>query len=334
MSKLKLVVLLLLFANFILAGKVIPLPDLQKPEDIIVDQNQVLITQFPLIYIYSLKDVSLTTKFGKEGQGPEEFSRYIRVRVTPDHIVVDSNLKMSFFTREGKFVKEIRTPAVPHLNWYRPLGEKIVATALHGMFTESFQTVNIFDSNLKKIKEVIRWKRPLQPGKFNPTDRDMQGGEFNICDNKIFVLLREKGNREVLADDGKQLYSINYDYERIPFTKDDEKEFLNFYKINPETKPFFDIIKKRFDFPDYFPIARQMVITGNKIYVLTNKREGGKSEFVIFDISGKFLKKVMLPFANANAREPSPFTIHNGELLQLIDNENTEEWELHIYPIK
>ena len=334
MSKLKLAVLLLLFVNFILAGKVIPLPDLQKAEDIIVDQNKVLITQFPLIYIYSLKDFSLITKFGKAGDGPEEFSRYIRIRLTPDHIVVDSNLKMSFFTHDGKFVKEIRSPAVPHLNWYTPLGKKIVATALHGMFTESYQTVNIFDSNLEKIKEVIRWKRPLQPGKFNPTDRDMQGGEFTVYDNKIFVLLREKGNIEVFADDGKQLYSINYDYEKIPFTKDDEKEFLDFYKVNPETRQFFDILKKRFDFPDYYPVARQMVVTGDKIYVLTNKTKEKKSEFVIFDISGKFLKKVMLPFANTNAREPSPFTIHNEELLQLIDNEKTEVWELHFYPIK
>jgi hypothetical protein len=36
----------------------------------------------------------------------------------------------------------------------------------------------------------------------------------------------------------------------------------------------------------------------------------------------------------SNPRETYPMTINYGKLFQLYDNEDTEEWELHIHKIK
>lgn len=339
MSKFKAFILLLLFTSFILAGKVVPLPEIKKPENIIVDQNQILITEFPHVYIYSLKDFKLINKFGKAGEGPREFFRYIRIQPHlnyPDNIVVNSHMKISFFTRDGTFVKEIRSKTSSIANVYKPMGKGKYAA--YGLVQENrifYSTVELYDSNLKKIKEVIRWERPIQQGKsIDPTDYDLHGGEFRVYDGKIVVLIREKGNIEVFDEDGKKCSSVNYDYERIPITLEDKQEFHHFYQTDPRYRQSYEEVKSRFKFNNFFPCARVLTVADNKLYVLTNKRKEKKSEFVIFDLKGKFLKKIMVTFENANIREAYPFTINYGKLFQLVDNEDMEEWELHIHQIQ
>ena len=53
--------------------KVIPMPDLMKPQLILLDKTQMYITEDTSIFIYSLKDFKLIKKFGKRGEGPQEF---------------------------------------------------------------------------------------------------------------------------------------------------------------------------------------------------------------------------------------------------------------------
>jgi hypothetical protein len=336
MTKLNVFMLFLLFVSFVLGGKVITLPDLKKPENIIVDQNQILITEFPHIYIYSLKDFKLIKKFGKAGEGPQEFFNYVRIQPHPDYpdyIVVGSHMRMSYFTRKGEFVKEIRSKTSTRANVYKPLGKNYAAYGLVQENRIAYSTVELYDSNLKKIKEVIRWERTIQQGKsINPTGRDFLGGEFRIYDKKIFVLLRDTGNVEVFDDNGSKLFPVNYDYERIPVTSDDKRRLNKFYKTRlPE---FYQEVSHWFKYPSYYPSGRILTVADDKIYVLTHKTKERKSEFVVFDMKGKFLKKLMIPFKDENAREPYPFTINYGNFFQLIDNLDTEQWEFHIHPIQ
>jgi len=330
--------IILVLGSWVFPGKVVPLPEIKKPENIIVDQNQILITEFPNVYIYSLEDYKLINKFGKEGEGPQEFFQYVRIQPSPEnpnYIVVGSHMKMSYFTRKGKFVKEVRSKSSSTANVYKPLGKKYVA---YGFLREdkiAYNTINLFDADLKKIKEVVRWEAPFQPGKpFNPTDSDTAGGEFRVFANKIFFLLREEGDIDIFDDNGGKIKSIKYDYERVPITQKDKQEYRKFYQTDPRYRQFYNTFEKFMKFPNYFPATREQVVADDRIYVLTNKKIEGKSEFVLFSIKGEFLKKIPVPFENANPREPYPFTIKNQKLFQLIDNINTEEWELHIHSIQ
>ncbi|HLP44706.1 MAG TPA: hypothetical protein VK469_02100, partial [Candidatus Kapabacteria bacterium] len=65
-----------------------------------------------------------------------------------------------------------------------------------------------------------------------------------------------------------------------------------------------------------------------------HKKEAEKSEFYIFDIKGTFLKKIMLPLKEKDERLWYPYTIGNGKLYQLVEDEDTETWELHVTDIK
>ena len=63
------------------------------------------------IYIYSLKDHTLIKKFGGRGEGPMEFmGNNINLLPYPDHIIVNSQGKITYWTKAGEFVKEVKCP--------------------------------------------------------------------------------------------------------------------------------------------------------------------------------------------------------------------------------
>jgi hypothetical protein len=105
-----LVLMSMLFTNPVLAVKIVPLPQLQKPNTLAVDDNQIYIADGTSLYIYSLKDFSLKKKFGRDGEGPQEFKRKIYlINIQHDYIVINSLGKVSYFAKNGKFIKEMKT---------------------------------------------------------------------------------------------------------------------------------------------------------------------------------------------------------------------------------
>jgi hypothetical protein len=68
-----LVFLLFFLTVSVFAGKQVILAELVNPDSIAVDQYQVYITEGTSIYIYDLENFKLKTKFGKRGEGPNEF---------------------------------------------------------------------------------------------------------------------------------------------------------------------------------------------------------------------------------------------------------------------
>jgi hypothetical protein len=83
-----------------------------------------------------------------------------------------------------------------------------------------------------------------------------------------------------------------------------------------------------------------MGVSGGKLYVLTFKTlsedevDVQETEILIFDIKGKFLKKVIFPLKMMDPIMPYPFAIHEGTLYQLIEDADEEEWAVHITKIK
>jgi hypothetical protein len=86
-------------------------------------------------------------------------------------------------------------------------------------------------------------------------------------------------------------------------------------------------------FPDYFPVARYFNIKNDKIYIMTYKEEKDKKEFLILDLHGKHLGKVLLPLVSADIMGVLPFDFQGNHLYQVVENEETENWELHISDI-
>jgi hypothetical protein len=153
-----LLLFLLLFTNAgAYAAKTVSLPELYNPKQMSVDDNHLYVVEFPTVFIYSLKDFSLVAKFGKKGEGPQEFKQYINLFFQdqqPDYLVVSSVGKVSFFTRKGEFIREVK---IPFGGWtFQPLGEKFMGHTLGGTAKEGYKALNIYDSKLNKMKEIYR----------------------------------------------------------------------------------------------------------------------------------------------------------------------------------
>lgn len=327
---------LVLLVPLVLSAEIVQLPGLVRPIDLIVNNDQLLIAGFPDIYVYSLKDYKLITHFGKSGEGPQEFLNYVKLQFHPVDIVISSKMKVSFFDKNGKFIKEIRPKSsTATVDEFKPLADKFI---VYGQVAEGntlFFTMDIFDAALQKTKEITRWESVHQLGKgFDPVDIDMKGAEFQIYDNKTFLLFREAGIIQGFDSEGNKLFTTDYKFERIPITAEIRNEFHEFLKTAPRYKDVYEMIKNEIKFNDYFQAVQKIVVADNKIYALTFKKEGDKREFAIFDINGKFIKKAMVPFRNADPRKPYPFDIHDGKLYQLIENDDNSEYDLHINPIQ
>lgn len=338
MKIIRLIISTLLFATLTYAAKVVPLPDLLKPELIRLDEDQMYITEGANIYIYSLKDFHLVKKFGKAGEGPQEFMAVAGVvgtmwiEIQPDHIFIHTMGKISIFSKQGTFIKEKKIN-LTYTAAMHPIGNRFVGTGFPTEQGVRYWTTNIYDANLKIIKEIYRYERGFYP------DRDInllsiKMPEFCVYDQKIFVADTEKtGTIYVFDADGKQLYSINPEYEEVEITPEAEKR-LRANASAGRRRNFYEVYKPKIKFPGYFPAMRFMNAADGKLYIMTYKTKEDKTQFLILTVKGRFLKKVFLPVKDMEIHHFCPYTIKDNKLYHLHDNESTEEWELHITTIE
>lgn len=332
----------LILSGFVFPEKVALLDELVNPGAIVVEKNRVFITEGASIFIYSLDpgDVSLQKKFGKAGEGPGEFiviptinRGCVTIDVQPEYILVSSMGKVSLFSRDGNLLKEYRVNTI--MGWYAGMEDRIAGLEAAQDNSGSFLKLYIYDPDFKEKKEIFKIKIWKQGKKFNP----IMASRFPLvyaCGDKIFIdgyINEGSGKIHVFKKTGEKSHAIVPGFERLKVTGDDIKKVLNWYKTNPRIREAYDFLKNLFLFPDYFPEIRWYTVSDQKIYILTYKKRDGESEFLIFDLSGKLIKKVFLPLAELDDIQFCPYTIYRGVLYQLLENEN-EAWELHRFVIE
>ena len=98
-------ILLVLCTSVVLPGKIVPLPGHLNPKAVYANGDQIYITEEASIYIYGREDFKLRKKFGREGEGPQEFRGFGSLYVYPDYLLVNSTGRISFFTRPGNSLR-------------------------------------------------------------------------------------------------------------------------------------------------------------------------------------------------------------------------------------
>lgn len=324
------IIVFMVFVNFGFSKKVAIISEVLKPSTITIDNEQIYIVEKTSIYIYSLKDFKLKKKFGKDGEGPGEFKIFAIVTPQKDSLLINSFGKLSYYTKDGVLKKELKTKSGLGSRNFYPIKDGFIGRGVSLVDKKVYLTVNLFDSDLNKGKELYRMISPAQQtGKINILSRSLI---YQIHSDKIFITGKEGFGLDILDNTGKKLYSIvREDYKRRKFTSEDEKKFREVLKSLYKAQ--YDMFKSRISFSDYFPEIFNFFIADNKIYISTWKWENEKIEFFIYGLKGKLLKHVFIPFVFQNALQPYPAAIKNGKLYQLIENEN-EEWELFITDIK
>ena len=327
MRRIIIILILLVLAQFLLTGKTVPLQDLEKPGHMAVDGNRIYIADRATVSIYSLTDFTLIKKFGKEGDGPQEFKRGITfVDAQTDDLFLISAGKVSYFTKDGTFKKELRTLS-PEMK-VKSLGEGFAGGRMVSENGKLYISIGIYDADLKRIKDLHQQEYEAQVGG-KGTKIFAHILPFQVSGDFLFIAKGDDFVIDVLDKAGDKQYTITYDYKRLKVTDADKERVMDFLKTNPETKPYLEMLKPII-FPDYFPAIQNYYAADGKVYVFTYKRAEGKSEYFIFDTRGKFLKQSVIPYAFMTPVDEYPAAIKNGILYQLIENEATDAWDLHI----
>ncbi len=314
------------------------LPGIESPKYLAVDDQQFYVSDREVISIYSLKDNKLVGKFGKRGEGPQEFlplqfTEIVAVFPQKDSLFILSQNKISFYTRTGKYIKEKKLTTFQFA--LQPLGQNYAGYGfqMDQKTQKVTMALTIYDPEFKKIKELIN--RVYEMGKIPDTPDD--SFNFAIWKNKMAVPLSgspEEVNIGIFDATGKKLAEIKHKYPPMKITEKYKQKVFETIEKNPQFKQFKEIVKQRTKFKAMFPAIQSLIAADDKIYVLTYQEKNGQMEFLIFDFNGKFIKQIFVPVSFAYGLLPDPMAIRNNKLYQLIDNEDEDVWELHATELK
>lgn len=325
-----------------------------KPSTIDIQKDRLFVMDTEQVRIYSMKDLSLIKSFGKTGEGPGEYKIHpdipLSLRAFNDFLIVESIDKLSYFSLDGKYLKEKRKS--PLLGKISQIGKNYIGRRIVHPQDGSFSTsaIKIFDHNFKEIGELYKQKF-IRQGAY-PNFRWVMGKEtlfYQVTNNKIFLEKSDKGFIiDVYDFKGNKLYEIKKDYRKIPITSKDKKNMIKDMEMDPDTQV---ILKKygfkwndfsknfKYEFPSHRPPIKSMEIDNNKIYISTFRTENNKVETIVMDLKGNVLKTA---FIEPSAKEwimalllgIKLETIHNDKIYYIKENEDEEEWELFVQEIK
>lgn len=328
MKKSYVLVLLLLTASLMYAVEIGPLAELNRPEMMRVDKDQIYITEGASIFIYSL-DGKLLKKFGKKGEGPMEFmvnpmAGGLQICVLPDALMAVSIGKVSFFKRNGEFIRVVKAPR--GVASYRPLGDRFAGLGFAMDNGVIMAVINIYDQKLEQVKELDRRKNPYQQGqKMNP----FLTPPLPYTWKDTLVVDTRTGPILVFNREGEKTAVIDHPFKPFKLTDDHKKGVMDFYRTDPRIKNNFERIKNLIEFPPAFPNIQETTVANGKIYAQTFRRKENKAEFFIFDVSGKLLKHIYLPLVDLNLMKPAPYHIYNDVLHQAVEDMENNRWVLH-----
>jgi hypothetical protein len=324
-------IIVFLLPRAVRAEKVGVFKDILKVDGFALDDQQYYLTQGTTVFIYSKKDLKFIKKFGKAGEGPEEFLRYAYVFPESDHLFINSQGKNSFFTKEGIFIKEQKVPRGMYGgHFFQPMKGGYLGRKMVRENNVDYYAMILCDDKLNEIKEIYRFKSEISRDPEGKINLFKQAPFHRTYQDKLFVSGKPGFQIDVVDADGKLLNTITHKCAPVEFTREDEKtvhEYLK-HKYGEE----YYINKDRVSLPKYFPELQFFLIRDDKLYVATWKRQDGKVEFLVFDINGKLLKQVFVPCAYLPGLMACPLDIYKGKLYQVIANED-EELELYVSAI-
>lgn len=318
-----------IFMSVSVTGEVIAtLPDLLNPTGLVIEDENMYITQDITVYIYSLKDFKLKKKFGKKGEGPQEFNQFAAITPLKDKLLINSMSKISYYTKDGEYINEIKTKGGFSFI-YQPLGENYIGRGIGVKDNTRYVSINLYDKDLNKIKTLLKKEDDNQvaKGSIKILTSSLNYMTFN---DKLYLINGSDFEIKVFDKTAKEVMTIKRDYKRRKFTEEDKQMVFDEIKNSPQQRQYFDMIKKMAVFPKEWPAIAGAFERDNIIYVSTFKALNKTTyEFIIFDSDGKFVHSMYIPLRFQTALRPYPLSVKNGMVYQLIENEEEEEWELH-----
>ena len=316
------------FTLSLFGERITTFPQLNKPELIKVGENLICINEGAAVFLYDLDNFKLIKKFGKKGEGPGEFPSDLIINILKEKITIESRGKILFYSLKGDFIEEKRL--LPKYRRLKLLGSRYFASSGSTNNGVYHNVVKILDTDFNEVKTFYQdeagYRREKQVTNY------ASAWVFDVGENKFFIVGSSDFKIDVFNKDGDSLHTISPTYERVKVSQEFIDAWFNRIKRRHGMNRYY-LAKKRVRFPEFFPAILDLIVDNGHLYVITYRRREGESEFFIFDLEGKLVKKTFLPLKNYDGVVLFPYTVKNNYLYQLIENEDTEDWELHRFSI-
>jgi len=327
------------------AKKLGNMPEVSVPIHIRVDNNQVYIADNQAnVHFYSIKGQNLTyqKQIAHRGSGPAESPLIPSLFLCKSYLFLHSIGKCMFFSRNGDYIKEFRvSPGIGSL--ITPVGGNIVVCKKTPSKKSYIFDFSIGECSTKKTFELRKTIYVGVLNKLGQTGNKISYNPFpsfifhNVFDNKVFVGDSTRGLYvEIFDVNGKKINQVNLEVERIKVSDEIKSATEDEFKKSQYWGQFNSI--NQIVFPDYFPAFCRFAVDDGKIYFITYNRKNpldpkDKSrEIIIANWKGKLLKQTFITIDPRG--EYDPFYINKGKFYYVVDNVETEEWELHVEDIK
>lgn len=343
MKKLTYIVLMLLIISPVCrlwagSSEPVTLKEVLKPAMMVVKDNKLYVLQQTTIFIYSLKDFKLIKTFGRQGEGPREFMARpygapMSMSFADGKLVVSSLNKVSYFTKLGEYVSERKAPANSVYYQFHDQFIAVGPTPADKMVI-SFR-LNSNDYKFKKTLYLSDVSVIMQEKKLMP----LSALTYNPVAGKVAVLVTDPDQFivDVFDKEGNKIKRIEKKVKRMPMTSEFKSFVVNWFKTDPQFKPLFERIKPTIAFRSHFPAIRTINLSEeNVIAVLTFKRKGDLWECLLMDYDGKVTGKAFIPLSayKAFTYYATLFSVENGKIYSLVEDEDEEVYKLHITTAK
>jgi hypothetical protein len=316
-----------------------------KPEMIQVFNKELYVVEGATVYKYSLPDLKLVKKIGRKGEGPGELKVtpmwYNSISIDANCLFVDGLDKIVYFSLSGEYIKERKKPYNVHQ--MTPIKDHYVASNMIEMEEKTQNlSINLYDSKLQIVKKIYKQKSPVQ-SVLETTEMIPDVIHFCVFKDKIYIEKSREGFViDVYNHSGEKLYRIRKDLQRIPVLEKHRQEAVNKFKQDPFVKQIgFEEFKRmgEFIYPKFFPALQGLIVTDDCIYARTFKKDLGKEEYIILNLTGNIIKRIYLPRVGnaplmAVLMGVKYYTIYDSKFYYISENEEDETWELFNQEIK
>ena len=348
MKKILLIIFtIILYFSVSANGVSFDLPEVLKPDSILVKGDTLYIIEGDICRMYSISQRKYLKSFCKSGEGPGELKTVPGLsagisETTDGEILIEGVNKILFYTGNGDFITEKKKGG--RFFKTNKAGDNFITLGMtiDKKSGRSFLTLSVFSKDFRFIREIFR-----QEMKDNDKDIEMviKTIRYSIRNDRIYLVGNESTNPIIVFDEeGKELYRFNLDIEvkkvDTEFKTEEFRRLKNddFISMMIKREGGWENFRKKmnFIFPGSLPAVQEITTAHNRVHLLTYDRDGKKEKFVITDLKGNVIKTIFLPVALKSSflakmlgRENKFYAFSSDKYYYLFEDEESEIFKIY-----
>jgi len=312
------------------AELVAKLPQVMNPFFVTIAEGRLFVVENSCVaHIYKLadRDVSLVRTIGREGQGPGEFDFMYTIRVREGRLDAIASHKYVRYSLDGEYIDELKFLVPVFKGGIDRVGPNFLVGDYAFDPPSSAKTIRLYDGKFKLLREIGIWKDTQVFGKLNPAPNYQT---FRVSGDRMYIVETSRETKVTVRDaDGNVLEEIRLPLEPAKMTAALKSSIIKALKdsYGPDLSRW-DRVEKMLVFSDYAPGLDWFDVADGMFIARTYRYRGDEVEFAFFDMAGKEIKRMFLPFTGRNSNG-IPFCVHEGLFYYLKMNEADDTYELH-----